>query len=128
MTTSITYIPLWCRACLVPSMSTPLWHHVLVVNDLHHHQRLHPLRTLDIFTQKQTQQRTICYQPLHDLCQTFTMVHPVVYSAAAAADLWKCRSHSLNCQVMNRQRVYSPGGLKRKTMQPRTLAKFELLS
>ena len=57
----------------------------------------------------------------------FPMVHPVVYSAAAA-DLWKCRSHSQNHQVTNRRRVYSPGGLKRKTMQPRTLAKFELLS
>ena len=127
MTTSITYIPVWCRACQVPSMSAPQQHHVLVVNDLCHHRRLHPLRTPDIFTRKQTQRRTICCQPLHDLWQTFPMVHPVVYSAAAA-DLWKCRSHSQNRQVTNRQRVYSPGGLKRKTMQPRTLAKFELLS
>ena len=55
---------------------------------------------------------------LHDRCLWFPMVHPVVsLAAAAAADLWKCRSHSLNRQVTNRRRVYSPGGLKRKTVQ-----------
>ena len=123
------YIPVWCLACQVPSMSTPLRHHVLMVNNLHHHRRLHPQWTPDIFTRMQILQRTICCQPLHNHCQPFPMVHPVVYSAATAAeDLWKCRSHSQNHQVTNRQRVYSQGGLKRKRMQTRTLAQFELLS
>ena len=48
-------IPVWCWACQVPSMSAPLRHHVLMVNDLRHHRRLHPLRTPDIFTRTQTQ-------------------------------------------------------------------------